>query len=628
MVLPNLIEAGDIGQAVCDEIWQAGYSTRGQEFFGPKRMELFEEISGRMNEVMACRTVHGGLESLLGPGYFMPPWNTHLHVNGVGDEYVPGNTGFHADGTDHGPTQSTVRDHRPRQIFGFFYPGDVPDTHGPTAVMPSSQYKAVDRVRVNGLHEVNSEDELTIAELPPQLLPSWDEEAGSEAEFAAADEHRMRVASHALGEPRDDIEELKLTCKAGTVVLVHYDVFHRSSRRLPDVWRPLFVLRDCARMTEPVAGSPSWATDSQQWQQPQSPTEALHQTFWRYLLAEEDRAPALTAASLGALVRTVTNHRADIDRVAAAYAIGRTQDEAAIRALIDLLSHEQEAARRAAGYGLTVGGPAAVEALLPLLSEPPTVPTRLLPANIDEQGALLPRLVHGIAQLAEHACSLTVVDALVECSNRAKTEIKEYEKQDTRAAASEDPNEYVYYVIERRRAMVECCFALGHIGQIAARENNVVVCSAACTHLISVVCDGEPGRQYVSFMTVLRVTHSAITNLIRLASTPASAAATPLNWGGSPNNLVPEAWSAGEQSEALTGQPPGWAVDGPTACSMRSMMGEAAWRLRASCASDESNDAWREALRLVEAEDRWPGFSLPAPGEPSAFMHHAPLLAE
>jgi hypothetical protein len=81
------------------------------------------------------------------------------------------------------------------------------------------------------------------------------------------------------------------------VVLVHHDLFHRGTRRaqshrrfcttahplhtrftktlgalflkrrcdrtlgtrrLPDVWRPLFVLRDAVRMTEPVAGAPAW----------------------------------------------------------------------------------------------------------------------------------------------------------------------------------------------------------------------------------------------------------------------------------------------------------------------------------------------------------------------------------
>ena len=57
---------------------------------------------------------------------------------------------------------------------------------------------------------------------------------------------------------------------------------------------------------------------------------------------------------------------------------------------------------------------------------------------------------------------------------------------------------------------------------------------------------------------------------------------------------------------------------------MRSMAGEAAWRLRAACAGDEANEARRAALRLVEGAS-WPGFELPAADEPSAFVHHEPL---
>lgn len=114
VVLPNLVEVGDIEQAVCNEIFAMGFEQREMPGMGASRTELFKKISANMNQVMASPTVRGGLESLLGPGYFMPAWNTHLHINGTGDG------GFHADGTDHGPTQSTVRDHRPRQIFGFF----------------------------------------------------------------------------------------------------------------------------------------------------------------------------------------------------------------------------------------------------------------------------------------------------------------------------------------------------------------------------------------------------------------------------------------------------------------------------------------------------------------------------
>ena len=92
-VLPNLIEVGDISRQLCDEICAAARADSTFSF--SNRATLFAEVSANMNAVLASRTVRGGLQSLLGPGYFMPPWNTHLHVNGVGDQYEPGHTGFH-----------------------------------------------------------------------------------------------------------------------------------------------------------------------------------------------------------------------------------------------------------------------------------------------------------------------------------------------------------------------------------------------------------------------------------------------------------------------------------------------------------------------------------------------------
>jgi hypothetical protein len=396
VVLPNLVEAGDIDQSVCDEIFELGYAQRDKPGMGPSRTELFEKISPSMNAVMASPTLRGGLESLLGPGYFQPPWNTHLHINGTGDG------GFHADGTDHGPTQTTVRgkcplhcgaldpaafseahppllrcaDHRPRQIFGFFYPGDVPLENGPTAVIPGSHYPAVDRIDpTSHLHVVNSEDGLP-QEMPEHLLqhvlssedrlqadvPNKERgpfsntpaETDEEAALDAADKQRLEVAAAMLGVEK--VDEVKLTCKAGTVMLVgalalalaltlalallhgiqvhsrvhsrrkkypggpvlqpstnvpfcccrcmeqvHHDLFHRASRRLPDVWRPLFVLRDAVRMVEPVAGAPSWRAPGSPPPPADPPVDvtrmnahaarspevqALHRTMWRYLIGE------------------------------------------------------------------------------------------------------------------------------------------------------------------------------------------------------------------------------------------------------------------------------------------------------------------------------------------------------
>jgi hypothetical protein len=142
-----------------------------------------------------------------------------------------------------------------------------------------------------------------------------------------------------------------------------------------------------------------------------------------------------------------------------------------------------------------------------------------------------------LAQLATHAVTLEAVAALVAAQDRAKSEIEEYSG---RVHFVREDGLYDFYVIQRRRAITECNFALGHIGQVAATQNNSEVCSACVSALLSVACDpeGEPGGLFGSYMTSLRVVHSAITNLIRLGSSPSSCAATPLVHG-TPNNLVP-----------------------------------------------------------------------------------------
>ena len=80
---------------------------------------LWGELSGSVNHLLATPTCRGAVASLLGPDYFMPPGNSHMHVANPGDQ------GFHKDGTDHGPTMGTVRDHRPRHVLALFYPQET-----------------------------------------------------------------------------------------------------------------------------------------------------------------------------------------------------------------------------------------------------------------------------------------------------------------------------------------------------------------------------------------------------------------------------------------------------------------------------------------------------------------------
>ena len=72
-------------------------------------------------------------------------------------------------------------------------------------------------------------------------------------------------------------------------------------------------------------------------------------------------------------------------------------------------------------------------------------------------------------------------------------------------------------------------------------RDDVAVTTAACAVLLEVAtAPDEPGALYLSYMTTLRVTHAALSNLIRLCSAPSSESATPLVHG-TPNNLVPGA---------------------------------------------------------------------------------------
>ena len=228
-------------------------------------------------------------------------------------------------------------------------------------------------------------------------------------------------------------------------------------------------------MVEPVAGAPSWTKTAPVEPPPQLPGEperspevvALHRSFWRYLIGEgEERAgsedrrrwsaePAPTAAETAALFATVVEGPADGDRVAAAYALGRSQSQAAVEALLQLFVHATESARRAATYGLTVGGEMAAQAMLAMLAEPPPIPPKEPPLadNIDEQAALLPQVAHVLSQLAAHVVSTRAVAVLAAAMRRAKAEIETF-ASGVREIPTDPAADYEYYVIERRRTMV------------------------------------------------------------------------------------------------------------------------------------------------------------------------------
>ena len=119
----------------------------------------------------ATRWSTGHLRSLLGADYLVHP-HRHCHENPSGSD----GQRMHQDSYEN---DQNVRHHRTRWAMAFYYPQDVPLELGPTAILPASQYY----------------------------------ETGAQA-------HRR--------------EELALCGAAGTVTVVHYDLWHRAMANTSD----------------------------------------------------------------------------------------------------------------------------------------------------------------------------------------------------------------------------------------------------------------------------------------------------------------------------------------------------------------------------------------------------------
>ena len=180
------------------------------------RAALWRQIDPEVNAIAADPVLQGALTSILGHDFLMPP-NGTLHSGLDQDQ------GFHRDGVDHGPLQTTVRDHRPRKVLAFVYPTEVTINMGPTAVVARSHMLGIDR---DGYCE--SEDRLERDLIPPTPARGEASQAAWSAKLAAAshlinhpdltmrDESRVSAARDLLGD--DTLQETFMTVPAGTVV--------------------------------------------------------------------------------------------------------------------------------------------------------------------------------------------------------------------------------------------------------------------------------------------------------------------------------------------------------------------------------------------------------------------------
>ncbi|RKU37637.1 phytanoyl-CoA dioxygenase, partial [Candidatus Poribacteria bacterium] len=255
--------------------------------------------------VFAHPVVHGAMQGVLGQNYVMHP-HRYCHYNPVGSEGQV----FHKD-TYEGDEQ--VRRHRCRWTMAFYYPQDVTEDMGPTAVLPGSQYYNTDE------------------------------------------------SAHAQ-------PELALCGEAGTVTIVHYDIWHRAmpnqSHKKRYMLKFLF-----SRLAEPAThAAPVWHSQTSAWKPDgNGAASPLWESLWDWYQGNPNGTTnGASPAEVSMLMENLASEdeRASLE---AAYRLGRV-GEAAVPALKQALYGRDSDARRYAKYALSNIGTPAVPMLIEALN--------------------------------------------------------------------------------------------------------------------------------------------------------------------------------------------------------------------------------------------------------------------
>ena len=323
-------------------------------------------------ELFAHPAVTGALTSILGPGYAM---HAHRHCH-----LTPPRQPAQRQLQDSYEDDRNVRHHRTRWAMAFYYPQDVPPAMGPTSVLPASQY----------------------------------------------------YTSRSQPERQ---EESVLCGAAGTVTIVHYDLWHRAATNRSDRNRCMMKFLFC-RMSEPT--EPSWNCHDPS-RRPQFGGAAIPElcrSVWNWYLGHcrhgtgqttsagsvDDARPvgggnhAVSGSEAGDAGREGKPYLSEADRLQEMYRLsaggqaGLAVLMAALAAEADTFLGRNLAAQHTnpcqlyAGFGLSAQGAVAVSPLLKALGAD-RWPLRAAAADIlgDIGLAAKPAVPHLLARLDDHS---------------------------------------------------------------------------------------------------------------------------------------------------------------------------------------------------------------------------------
>lgn len=343
-------------------------------------------------------TVRGAFTSILGQNYVMHS-HRHPHRNAPHSN----GQGFHMDSYW---GHEKVRHHRPRWAMAFYYPQDTPKEIGPSSVLSGTQY------------------------------------------------YRHRITDNNNG-------EIVLNGEAGTVTLIHFDLWHRAMANQTDKTRYMMKFQ-FIRLDEPQ--EPEWNVENKNWntheyQTNENPASEKHQNTWRHVwhwMAGNGNGHATQNinGNLGKHIDNLNNENPNV-RSDAADEIGLLGENAtdAISALSQALHDEYEPVRLNAAYALGAIGEKAVPNLIKNL--------------VCDNGQVRRKAAYGLA-----AVGATAVPSLIEVLDHENDDVR-VEATYALAQIGNDANTAVPALIARakdnkvevRRYLPE---AFGSIGANAA----------------------------------------------------------------------------------------------------------------------------------------------------------------
>lgn len=333
----HVIDSSDIPESTHDRLFNAAADIhqRRSELSNP--IASLETVADNLhvqipllNDVLECDSLVGAISSVLGPSYFRYG-HSFIHQSGAYDQT------YHKDSPLPWGTRGGLRSHRPNWAMVFYYPQAVTLDMGPTEILPGTQYWNVNR---EGTGRTEGEDRFDGGISPAAL------DGMTEAE-------RIRHFQTQVQDFDRQVRPLRLELPSGSMLLVHFDLFHRGTRSVSKDERFMYKFW-YVRTTEPRN------------------TKSFRSIDYQACDPRRQAVVAKNAAWLGMEVRT--SARAPLEREAAVQEAERTarahtKVASDIGAVVDACLQDDEANRRSAMYALAGHDSESISVVTELLEE-------------------------------------------------------------------------------------------------------------------------------------------------------------------------------------------------------------------------------------------------------------------